>query len=124
MTTVSIPGNKGTVEFRDGVLYLRWIPGAAVEESDARAAMAAADRLRPGPRHPMLVDVALTESAGQSARAICSIPSPAARIAHLGSPVDRVIINFSLSRRVSACPTRFFTSLKEATSWLNNPRRD
>ena len=53
-----LDGAKAAVELRAGVLYLRWVRGAVIDEKDAMAAMAAASRLchqgRGRPVHPAL----------------------------------------------------------------------
>lgn len=53
-----IDGAKATVELQSGVLHLRWVRGAVIDEKEALAAMAAISRLCQGRGHPMLVDMA------------------------------------------------------------------
>jgi hypothetical protein len=94
-----IDGAKAAVELRDGVLYLRWVRGAVIDEKDALAAMAAVNRLCQGRRHPMLVDMAATAWLSCKARRVFARPCPVTRIALLGSsPVDRVIVTYLLAR--------------------------
>jgi hypothetical protein len=73
---------KAAVELRDGVLYLRWVRGAVIDEKDALAAMGAVSRLCQGRGHPMLVDMAAT--AWQGPQSLCPAlpgdPHCAARI--------------------------------------------
>lgn len=117
-----IDGAKATVELRDGILYLRWVRGAVIDENDALAAMAAVSRLCRGRGLPMLVDMAATAWLSCKARRVFARPCPVTRIALLGSsPVDRVIVNFFLGRGAPPCPTRFFTSRDEAMGWLTAP---
>jgi hypothetical protein len=114
-----IDGAKAAVELRDGVLYLRWVRGAVIDEKDALAAMAAVNRLYQGRRHPMLVDMAATAWLSCKARRVFARPCPVTRIALLGSsPVDRVIVTYFLTRCTPPCPTRYFTSHEEAITWL------
>jgi hypothetical protein len=117
---ISIPGGKGTVELRtDGVVYVIWKPKGTIEGADAFGALAAVNEVCRGSEHPMLVDMALTESVSRDARSIFSTPCSASRIALLGSsPVDRLIANFFLGVHKPACPSRFFTSRTEAMGWL------
>lgn len=116
----SLPGEKGTLELGDdGVVYLRWLPGMRIELEDARAAIAGVDELCQGQRPPLLVNMTGTSSLSRQARIEFAAPNAASRIALLGSsPVDRMIVNFCLRRNPAPCPTRFFTSSKEALAWL------
>lgn len=120
MEPVIVEGGKGTVELRsDGIIHLIWEPKVRIELQDARAAMAAVNRIAGDSTYPMLVDMATTEDVTRGARAVFSIPCAANRIALLGaSPVDRIIANFFLGVHIPPCPTRFFTSRTESMSWL------
>ncbi|AUZ35841.1 STAS/SEC14 domain-containing protein [Arthrobacter sp. PGP41] len=120
MEPVIVEGGKGTVELRsDGIIHLIWEPKVRIELQDARAAMAAVNRIAGDSTYPMLVDMATTEDVTRAARAVFSIPCAANRIALLGaSPVDRIIANFFLGVHIPPCPTRFFTSRTESMSWL------
>lgn len=120
MPGIPIEGGKGSVELRnDGVVHLIWTPHAKINATDARAAMAMVNEVCNGHDHPMLVDMASTETVGRDARAVWSIPCAASKIALLGSsPVDRVIANFFLGIHIPPCPTKFFISRSEAMNWL------
>jgi hypothetical protein len=120
MEPLTVEGGKATLELRtDGILNLKWVTGARLEAEDAHAAMRAVNELCGDTEHPMLVDMATTESVSRGARAVFSIPCAANRIALLGkSAVDRVIANFFLGVHTPPCPTRFFTSRPEALKWL------
>lgn len=115
----SIRGAKGTVERRtDGLIHVLWKPRGTIEAADALAAMVAVNEVCRGSGHPMLVDMALTEALSRDARSIFSTCA-ASRIALLGSgPVDRVIASFFLGVHKPPCPSRFFTSKREAMAWL------
>lgn len=114
-------GEKASVDLTvDGYLHLRWRPGVDIQVEDARAAMAKVNELCQQAQHPMLVDMAAVSSVSREARGVWSIPCGASRIALLGtSPVDRVLANFFLGVHVPPCPTRFFTSRRDALDWLN-----
>lgn len=102
-----------------GVLRLTWPRGATISESDAEAAMRQVNLLCGEDNHPMLVDMATTAEVSRGARAVWARPCQASRIALLGaSPVDRVIANFFLGIYKAPCPTKFFTSEREALEWL------
>ena len=120
MPRIPIEGGKGTVGLRgDGVVHLIWTPNARIDVADARAAMAMVNEVCDGVGHPMLVDMASTETVSREARAVWSIPCAASKIALLGSsPVDRVVANFFLGIHIPPCPTKFFTSESEAMTWL------
>ncbi|MBP1137673.1 hypothetical protein JOE31_003905 [Arthrobacter sp. PvP023] len=119
MTEIPIDGARGTVELRNGVLHVRWIPGLAICEEAAVAVMSAVNELSRGRPFPMLVDMAATESMSRGARRVFARPSTVARVALLGaSPVDRALANFFLSIHSPAAPTRYFTCPEEAMGWL------
>lgn len=117
---VEVDGGKGTVQLRsDDIIHLIWNPKARIEGQDARAAMAAVNKVAGELEYPMLVDMATTQSVSREARSVFSIPCAANRIALLGSsPVDRILANFFLGVHIPPCPTRFFTSRAEAMEWL------
>jgi hypothetical protein len=100
-------------------LHVRWTPGAVVTETHAEALKSRAAELSSGRTLPMLVEMASMKWIDRSATAIFSAPWPLARMALVGaSPVDEVIARFYTSRHNHACPTRFFTSMDDAMTWL------
>jgi hypothetical protein len=103
----------------DGLLRLTWARGASITEADAESAMERVNVLCGESYHPMLVDMATTADVSRPARAVFGRPCQASRIALLGSsPVDRVIANFFLGITKVPCPTKFFTSERDALAWL------
>jgi hypothetical protein len=120
MEPVKVDGGKGTVVL-DGqdILQLVWGPGTVLQAEDVHAAMALVNRIADGSEYPMLIDITNTQEVTRQAKSVFSTKCAASRIALLGTnPVSRVIANFAMSRRTLPCPTRFFTSREEATSWL------
>lgn len=103
-----------------GMLHVRWNRGVSIEESNARAAVEAVDRVAAGGRYPLLVEMTGISTITHDARAIFAQPCAASRIALLGtSPVDQMIVSYQLGVGAVACPTRFFTSKDEALVWLH-----
>ncbi|MFF1383944.1 STAS/SEC14 domain-containing protein [Arthrobacter sp. NPDC058288] len=103
----------------NGVLRLTWPRGAVITAQDAERAMIRVNQLCGNDRHPMLVDMATTAEVSRGARAVFGRPCQASRIALLGSsPVDRVLANFFLGINSVPCPTKFFTSERDALTWL------
>jgi hypothetical protein len=124
MMRVALNVIKGTVELRDGVVFLRWTPGLTIEGQDAAAAVTSVRTLSRGSRYPLLVDMSGTASVTATARRFFAALNVAPRIALLGeSPVDRVMVDFFLRRFRSPCPARFFTCIEEAMRWLNSPEQ-
>lgn len=117
MSNVDIKG-KGTMELSDGVLHVRWKPGAYIGIDVARAGIAAISALARGDRLPMLVEIqGVTHSA--AARKVFPDPSNISRIAILGSsPVDQMIAMFRLPLLPTGYPVRYFTSRDKAMKWL------
>jgi hypothetical protein len=108
-----------TVELSGQVLHVRWAPGATVSERDAQTLMSRATELSSGRTLPMLVEMASMEWIDRRARDVFAAPWPLARMALVGaSPVDEVIAGFYTARHTPTCPTRFFTSVDEAMTWL------
>ena len=120
MEPLKVEGGKGVVGLEPpGLIHLAWDADVRIEEVDAKAAMAAVNKVANGAEYPMLVDMANTRSVSRQARAVFSIPCAASRIALLGtSPVDRVLANFFLGIHIPPCPTRFFTSRADALGWV------
>jgi hypothetical protein len=116
MKPITVDGGKGTVELSaEGVLHLVWKPGTVLQADDVHAAIATVNELADGAEFPMLIDIANTQAVSRQARSVFSVKCAASRIALLGSsPVNRVIANFAMARRILPCPTRFFTSRNEA----------
>lgn len=56
MSQMDIKG-KGTMELADGVLHMRWKPGAYIGIDVARAGLEAISTLTRGARLPMLVEI-------------------------------------------------------------------
>jgi hypothetical protein len=103
----------------EGLLRLTWARGASITEKDAETAMGEVNTLCGASRHPMLVDMATTAEVSRGARAVFGRPCQASRIALLGSsPVDRVMANFILGINRLPCPTKFFTSERDALAWV------
>jgi hypothetical protein len=108
-----------TVELSGQVLHVRWAPGAVVSASDAQALMSRARELSSGRTLPMLVEMASMKWIDRRAKEVFAAPWPLTRMALVGaSPVDEVIAGFYTARHAPACPTRFFTSVDEAMTWL------
>ncbi|MDV8147776.1 STAS/SEC14 domain-containing protein [Arthrobacter sp. B10-11] len=103
----------------DGVVRLTWPRDAVITGPDAERAMLRVNELCGEDRHPMLVNMATTADVTRGARAVFGRPCQASRIALLGaSPVDRVLANFFLGINSVPCPTKFFTSERDALTWL------
>lgn len=103
----------------EGILHVRWTPGAVVTATEANALKSRAAALTAGRSLPMLVEMASMKWIDRHAGEIFSAPWPLAQMALVGtSPVDEIIASFYISRHNHACPTRFFTSLDEAMTWL------
>lgn len=110
---------KAAVELFEGVVYVRWVRGAVVGESDAHAVMARVSVLCSGNPRPMLVDMDRMEGLEHRARNVFAARWPLTRIAVVGvTPVDRAIVGFYVARHSPVCPTRFFTSRADAMTWL------
>ena len=98
---------------------MRWAHGAVVGESEAKALMSLVAELSSGQTLPMLVEMASMKWIDRRATEMFSEPWPLARMALVGvCPVDEVIASFYSSRHNHSCPTRYFTSIDEAMTWL------
>jgi hypothetical protein len=120
MESVGLEAFTVTLEVStEDFLHVRWRPGAVVTETDAEALKSRSAELSSGRTLPMLVEMASMKWIDRRATEIFSAPWPLARMALVGaSPVDEVIASFYTSRYNHACPTRFFTSIDQALTWL------
>lgn len=110
---------QATLELENGIIRLRWERGARISQEAAQEAMDRVNEQCGANRHPMIVDMATTESVSRQARTVFGKPCSASMIALLGaSAVDRVIANFVLGVSTLPCPTKFFTSEAEALDWI------
>ncbi|MFP3459930.1 STAS/SEC14 domain-containing protein [Arthrobacter globiformis] len=106
---------------RLGYLHVRWTSGAVVTTVEAIALKARSAELSAGRALPMLVEMASMTWIDRRATEIFAALWPLARMALVGvSPVDEVIAAFYAARHTHSCPTRFFTSLDEALTWLTS----
>jgi hypothetical protein len=114
--------DKGTMELADGFLRLRWRAGETIGADEAHAALDAIDALGQGASLPMLVHVQGVNFS-RAARRVFPSPSSVSRIALLGSsPVDYTIALFVLRVIPLPLPVRYFTSAREAITWLRRGR--
>ncbi|CAN7332672.1 DUF7793 family protein [Arthrobacter sp. LjRoot14] len=74
MAEVSMGAGIGTVELSAGILHLKWSPGQAINEEDARAAVTAAQQLSGNRRYPMLVMMAAPVWLSCKARKVLALP--------------------------------------------------
>jgi hypothetical protein len=105
----------------DGTLRLCWVRGVRITGSLAVAAMAAVDDVNGDRGRPLLVDMSGVAALAREARAVFTRPCSATRIAIMGiSSVDRVIATFGLRLSNPPIPARFFTSERDALTWLRD----
>lgn len=105
----------------DGVVRLVWVPGVRIDGALAAASMGAVDNLNGDRSRPLLVDMSGTVTLTREGRAVFTRPCSASRLAILGtSAVDRVIASFGLRLSNPPIPARFFTSERDALTWLRD----
>ena len=103
----------------EGHLVLVLPPGEVVTGAMAKAAAAAIARLAGARKVPLLLVLSGVEAVTRSARTIFSAAETLTAVAVLGvTPVDRVIANFRLGGMSEPCPTRYFSTEREALAWL------
>ena len=120
-----LPGDTtACIELNDGVVFLRWSPGAVISESQARAAMNQITGLCTDREYPLLVEIPKVQWVHTKAMKIFSASWPLTRVAIIGpTPVDHVIVHFYLTRHTPPCPTQLFSSVNEALTWLRGAPR-
>jgi hypothetical protein len=110
-----------TSEVDAGVVLMRWMPGAHITGPVAAEAMDTVDQLNGAHKRPLLVDMTGTAKLTGDARATFQRDCQVSRMAIVGtSAVDKVIANFGLRVSVIDMPSRFFTSVSAALSWLRD----
>jgi len=106
----------------DGIVRARFHDGAEVTADDARENLAVTRRLTGGRRRPVLVDLRPVRSQSAEARALFAGPDATAVSSAValvvGNPVSRVVGNFYLGFNRPQTPTRLFTSVEDAETWL------
>lgn len=110
--------------WKDGILIVgQFLPGAEVVLEDAVENVAVTARLTGGKAVPVLVDLRRVRSQSAEARAYLA-GEEATRVSCavalvIQSPLSRVVGNFYLGFNRPAVPTRLFTSVSEARTWLS-----
>lgn len=111
-----------SVELKDGVVYVRWRPGALINQTDAQAVIARSNELCAGKALPALVEFDDLKGMDHRAGEILAKEWPFKQTAIVGSsPVDEVILAFYKARHRPAYSRRFFLSVSDALAWLAEP---
>lgn len=109
--------------WRDGELVIgQFLPQADVTGDDARENLGVLLSLVAPGRAPVLVDLRSIRAQSAEARAVFAGPE-ALRVSTavgllIGSPISRVLGNFYLGFNKPLTPSRLFTSVADARSWL------
>ncbi|KRE76658.1 STAS/SEC14 domain-containing protein [Arthrobacter sp. Soil761] len=112
----------GAVDLYGRVLRVRWAPGILISEAAARAMLTRARELTNGQELPILVEMTGIKGLTPHAGSVFATEWPLGRTAIVGdSPVHEVIAVFYTARHKPATPTRFFSSVNEALTWLTEP---
>jgi len=120
MTVDSILTRTAKISLRpDGILHFIYLPNVQESLEDAYENARVNDRLSPGRRRPLLVDIRPMQGIDREVRAYySSLQTITARALLVESPVSRLIANFVIQLNKPVVPTRLFTSEAEAVVWL------
>lgn len=114
----------GTLCLRDdGIVHFRAHQGSQENLATSTTVMNAIEKLAAGRRVPILTDIRGNASADLAARRHYARESSRIGLAVaivVDSGVSGVVANFFLRLNKVGVPTRLFTSLNEATQWLND----
>lgn len=106
----------------DRLAYACFHDGAEVTGDDAHDNLTQLERLIPGRRAPVLVDLRPIRSQSAEARAVFAGPEATnVTIAVglvIGSPLSRVLGNFYMGFNRPQTPSRLFSSVADAEAWL------
>ena len=118
--TAGLPDDAmSSVELKDGVVYVHWRPGALINQTAAKAAVARSKEICAGKALPALVEFDGLKGMDHGAGDILAKEWPFKQTAIVGSsPVDEVILAFYTARHRPAYPRRFFLSVSDALAWL------
>lgn len=110
------------VELKDGVVYVRWSPGALINKTAAQDVIARANILCAGKVLPALVEFTSLKGMDRGAGEMLAREWPFRQTAIVGSsPVDEVILAFYAARHSPSYSRRFFLSVSDAMAWLAKP---
>lgn len=102
----------------DGLLHSDWPVGCIVTIEHAIRAVERVNRFCLDRKYPVLVTMVGVASIDRQTIPIWKELDPA-KIAVVGdTPVDRVIVNFTLVLSTFRCPARYFTERDAALQWL------
>lgn len=106
----------------EGFLYTWVKPGSEINADDARQNTEAVLELSEGRNYPILVDLREIKSISKDARDHFAMrgrkPNVTAIAMLVSSPVSSIVGNFFLGLNKPTVPTRMFTSMKAAESWI------
>lgn len=109
MPPVPARDTAARIEVDDGVVFLRWSPGAVISEVQARTAMEQIAALCGGRPLPLLVEMPEVQWVDHEAMGVFSASWPLSRVAIIEStPVDHIVAAFYLARHTPPCPTQLF----------------
>ena len=106
----------------DGIVRVTVLPGAEETLADAMENVRAGGELLGVQRRPVLDDSRRIKSVERDARAYYAGPEATRMVSAaavlIGSPIQRIILNFFVMLNKPPFPVRFFTSEAEAVVWL------
>lgn len=104
-----------------GILRMTVPAGTTVEVSHVEAVAVLVRQLANGDRLPMLLDMTGVAAVHKDASTAYMTSRTVTAYAVLGrTPVDRVLVHFSLGTGTPTMPAQFFTSEMEALAWLED----
>jgi hypothetical protein len=104
----------------DGIVRMRWLPGAVITEALARTTLTELATLTAGKKAPLLADIRQMKSMTREARKVYGDATDAfSAMALLAtSPVTQMIANFFIGINRTKAPTQMFTDEEKALTWL------
>lgn len=110
-----------TAELRGDLVWVEWVARSNVTDDEAFSLVARADALCPDVCPPMLVVLNEMVSLSRGALKTFSHGLNIAAMALVGpSPVDRLLVRYFTEVHQPPYPTRHFTTVEEATTWLKD----
>ena len=119
--TAVVGEDSFTAEIRGEVMWIEWVAHTTVTDEEASSLVRRANALSPDICPPMLVMLNDMDSLSRGALKTFSQELNIAAMALVGpSPVDRLLVSYFTAVHEPPYPTRHFTTVEEANTWLTD----
>ena len=122
MKSKVIEGSKCRLWLQNEILYVVYYSHVDITLEDAKITVAKQQDILNGKKLPLFVDISQILSIEKNARTYFSTigsEDPLAVALLVKTPLSKMIGNFFIGLNKTICPSKLFTTEREAISWLN-----